>query len=222
MILNIEKPGGMTSHDVVDEVRRITGERRVGHAGTLDPFATGVLIVGVGRESTKKLGEMAKNTDKEYEATLKLGETSTTGDQEGTLTVTGDPSSLTKSAVKETLRRFLGETKQVPPSFSAIKVGGIPSYKLARRGKEVLLKPRTIRISSIVLEEFSLPFLKLRVVCSAGTYIRSLAQDIGNALRTGAYLAELTRTRVGNFVLENAIALEDLASFLEKEKGLSG
>ncbi|MDP2735680.1 MAG: tRNA pseudouridine(55) synthase TruB [bacterium] len=222
MILNIQKPKGMTSHDVVDEVRRMTGERRVGHAGTLDPFAAGVLIVGVGREATKKLGEIAKGTDKEYVVTVKLGETSTTGDPEGKLEKTGDPSSLSRKAVEDVLARFLGEIEQVPPAYSALKVKGVPSYRLARRGKEVPLPARKVSIVRITLTEFSPPFLNFEVVCSSGTYIRALARDIGSALNVGAHVTELTRTRVGKFTLKEAIPLSALPSFLEKKKGLPG
>jgi len=211
MILNINKPKGMTSHDVVDEVRRITGEKRVGHAGTLDPFATGVLIVAIGREHTKKLGVLTKNTEKEYVAILELGKTSTTQDPEGTISLC-----LTKSSyphldlVKDVLGLFEGKIEQTPPPYSAIKVKGVPAYKLARKGKEVKLSPRTVEIKELELLLYKAPLLKIKVVCSAGTYIRSLAKDIGEKLGTGAYLTQLERTRVGNYRIEDSIPFEKL------------
>lgn len=227
MILNINKPKGITSHDVVDFVRRIVeekpavapkdrdgGRRRVGHAGTLDPFATGVLVVAVGREDTKKLGAITKGTKKEYVATLELGKTSTTGDPEGTITPTVD--NLMKlsfphlNEIKDTLKSFVGEIEQTPPPYSAIKVKGTPAYKLARKGKQIELAPRTVEIKEVELLSYNPPFLKIRVMCSAGTYIRSLAADIGEKLGTGAYLTELERTRVGNFKIEDSIFLKDL------------
>ncbi|MDP4007450.1 MAG: tRNA pseudouridine(55) synthase TruB [bacterium] len=221
MIININKPKGITSHDVVDEVRKATGEKRVGHAGTLDPFATGVLVVAVGREDTKKLNAITKDTEKEYIATLELGKESTTGDPEGTIKpVENLPRvsypHLTESKdteskdIDKVLQGFMGETKQTPPAYSAIKVRGVPSYKLARKGKEVKLPKRKVTIKEIELLEYNPPFLKIRVVCGAGTYIRSLAQDIGEKLDTGAYLTELERTRVGDFKLKDSIPLSKL------------
>jgi len=217
MVLNINKPKGITSHDVVDEVRRQTGEKRVGHAGTLDPFATGVLVVAVGREDTKKLTEITKNTKKEYVATLKLGKTSTTGDPEGQIspTLRSDPDFLRRgyphvSEIKDTLKSFMGEIEQTPPPYSAIKVKGVPAYKLKRMGKNVVLPSRKVQIHEIEVLKYSPPLLKIRVVCSAGTYIRSLAKDIGEMLGTGAYLTELERTRVGDFRIEDSISLAKL------------
>ena len=210
MLLNINKPKGMTSHDVVDEVRKATGKKRVGHAGTLDPFATGVLVVAVGREDTKKLGEITKDTKKEYIATLKFGETSTTGDPEGKIfLVSLNYPQLNE--IKNILKSFMGEIQQTPPPYSAIKVKGVPAYKLARKGKEVKLSPRTVTIKEMEVLEYKPPFLKIRVVCSAGTYIRSLAADIGKALSAGAYLTELERTRVGDFKIEDSVPLSQLS-----------
>ena len=223
MILNINKPKGMTSHDVVDEVRQITGEKRVGHAGTLDPFATGVLVVAVGKEDTKKLNAITKNTEKEYVATLEIGKTSTTGDPEGKISpaLRSDPDLLRRdyphpfgserlTQIKDTLKSFMGEIEQTPPPHSAIKVKGVPAYKLARKGQDVKLSPRRVVIKELDLLEYHPPFLKIRVVCGAGTYIRSLAQDIGKKLSTGAYLTELERTRVGSFTIKDSISLEQL------------
>ena len=210
MFLNINKPSGMTSHDVVDRVRRMTGERTVGHAGTLDPFATGVLVVGVTRAATKQLGTITKGTDKEYIATVFLGKTSTTGDPEGTLTVTASDAlvqTITRDRVEKALMSFAGTIQQTPPAYSAIKVNGVPAYKLARRGKTMSLTPRAVTISSLELLQFHLPEIQLRVVCSAGTYIRVLAEDIGKALGVGGYLSILTRTRVGHFRIEESQSL---------------
>ena len=215
MILNVKKPKGMTSHDVVDEIRKITGEKRVGHAGTLDPFATGVLIIATTREDTKKLGNIAKNTKKEYVATLELGKISTTGDPEGTIKPFADnlakPSYPRLNRVKDILKLFIGEIMQTPPSYSAIKVNGVPAYKLARKGKNVKLSSRKVIIEKIDLLLYNPPFLKIRVVCGSGTYIRSLAKDIGEKLGCGAYLTELERTRVGNFKIEDSIPLKKLS-----------
>ena len=215
MILNVKKPKGMTSHDVVDEIRKITGEKRVGHAGTLDPFATGVLIIATTREDTKKLGNIAKNTKKEYVATLELGKISTTGDPEGTIKPFVDnlaePSYPRLNRVKDILKLFIGEIMQTPPSYSAIKVNGVPAYKLARKGKNVKLSSRKVIIEKIDLLLYNPPFLKIRVVCGSGTYIRSLAKDIGEKLGCGAYLTELERTRVGNFKIEDSIPLKKLS-----------
>ena len=217
MILNINKPSGITSHDVVDEVRRITGEQRVGHAGTLDPFANGVLVIAIGRENTKKLGEITKNTEKEYIALVELGKTSTTGDPEGTITITASSEQLktiTEKDVTKSIQKFLGEITQTPPPYSAIKIQGIPAYKLARKGKHINMPSRKVTIYELELLEFTPPFVKLRIVCSSGTYIRSLAQDIGKALFVGAYLKELTRKRVGEFRIEESTRLEDLPNQL--------
>lgn len=210
MLLNIRKPKGMTSHDVVDEVRRITGEKRVGHAGTLDPFAKGVLVVGVSRESTRRLRELLKS-DKEYIALLELGKESSTGDPEGELTSIRDKVNVSKQQIEHALQSFTGEIEQRPPSYSALKVKGVRAYKLARKGKPVLLLKRKVKIYKITLLSFTPPFLKLRVASSSGTYIRSLAQDIGRELRVGAYLKELTRTRVGTFKIEESKTLQELS-----------
>lgn len=228
MLINVYKPVGMTSHDVVDEIRRITGEKRVGHAGTLDPFATGVLVVGVGRESTKQLGNISKNSEKEYIATMELGKTSTTGDLTGEITDTRPPTTPTQgvsgatpksypsqgllvhSTIDSVLKDFVGEIEQRPPMYSAIKIKGEPAYKKARRGEKFTLPKRKIKIFEIELLGWKPPFLKIRVVCSSGTYIRSLTEDIGKKLDTGAYLKELVRTRVGTYQIEQSKKLEEL------------
>ena len=211
MLLNINKPKGITSHDVVDEVRRITGEKRVGHAGTLDPFATGVLVIGVARDATKLLGTLSKESEKEYEATIELGKESNTGDPEGKITNTGKLRDITKKELLEVFKEFTGTIQQTPPHYSAIKVKGVPAYKRKRRGEESTLSPRDVVISDITIIDFQPPIIKLKITCSSGTYIRVLAQDIGTKLGTGAYLKELTRTRVGEYLLANSITLEELS-----------
>jgi len=218
MIIGIIKPPGITSHDVVNGVRRITGERRVGHGGTLDPFASGVLVIGISRESTRKLQEILKDTDKEYVAVIEAGKTSTTGDPEGEITEHSGPLSLEEGRVEEVLKGFIGEIEQTPPSHSAIKVNGVPAYRLARRGEKIRLKKRKVFIKELELLEFNPPFIKIRTVVSSGTYIRSLAEDIGKKLGVGAYLKELTRTRVGDFTIDDSKTIEDLANEIKLKR----
>ncbi len=205
----VYKPVGPTSHDVVNRVRRATGERRVGHAGTLDPLASGVLVVAVGRESTKQIQSIVES-EKEYVAGIRLGQGSTTDDAEGEK---HDGPAIKPPAevdIKKVLDGFIGEIEQVPPAFSAIKIGGRPAYKLARKGQSVELKARTVLIKEIELLDYAWPELRIRVVTGPGTYIRSLARDIGQALGTAAYMSSLERTRVGQFTKEESVRLEDL------------
>lgn len=214
----------MTSHDVVNIVRKKTGIKRVGHGGTLDPLAEGVLVIAVGRENTKQLDTFVKG-DKEYVAEIKLGETSTTDDSEGEKTklsysgVLQGPKRSESSymmvspnleEVKTALKQFTGIISQIPPIYSAVKLHGKPAYKSARQGGTLSLKPRSVEIKEIKLLEYNYPMLKLRVVTGPGVYIRSLARDLGEKLGTGAYLSGLIRTRVSNFKLEEAVKLEDL------------
>lgn len=209
--LLIDKPKGITSHDVVYSVRRISGEKKVGHAGTLDPNATGLLIVGVGKAATKKMGEITKNTTKEYEASIILGETRDSDDTEGAVlkkTIIDNPPETNK--LKEVLLSFEGEGEQIPPIFSAIKIKGKKAYELARKGKRVELKPRKITVYSIKLTEYDYPALKFVSQVSSGTYIRSIARDIGEKLKTGAYLADLRRTKIGEYNVKDAIPLNKL------------
>ncbi|MEX2054193.1 MAG: tRNA pseudouridine(55) synthase TruB [Candidatus Colwellbacteria bacterium] len=212
MILNIIKPKGITSHDVINKVRRITGERRVGHGGTLDPLAQGVLVVAVGRDSTKKLEPLLKDADKEYIATIELGKISTTDDAEGEIEISGDASPISEKQIMSALQEFTGKIRQTPPVFSAIKIKGKPAYKLARRGKPVELKERTVQVKEIELINFRPPLFTIRTLVSSGTYIRSLARDIGKALGVGGYLKELVRTRVGDFHIEDSVTLDELAN----------
>lgn len=213
MVVAVYKEKGPTSHDVVDEIRRITGEKKVGHAGTLDPQASGVLVVGIGRESTKELGEIVKK-EKEYIANIRLGATSTTDDIEGEKEETKFAEPPTEGNVKDVLGEFLGNTQQVPPIYSAVKIRGKEAYKRARRGEKVILEPREVKIKNIEILEYSWPHLKIKVVTGPGVYIRSLARDIGEKLRVGGYLADLERTRVGEFTKEKSLTLEEL-----KERG---
>jgi len=203
-IIAVYKPVGMTSHDVVNVIRRMTGERRVGHAGTLDPLASGVLVVGIGREATRKLGEVVKK-EKEYLATVRLGAFSTTDDEEGEKTEIAVSQKPSRRDVKKLLAGFVGIISQVPPRFSALKLGGKAAYKLARAGKEVSLAARKVEIKEIEFVSYRFPLIKLRVVTGPGVYIRSLARDIGEKLETGGYLAALERTRVGDFKKRDAL-----------------
>ncbi|MEK7498009.1 MAG: tRNA pseudouridine(55) synthase TruB [Patescibacteria group bacterium] len=207
----IDKPKGITSHDVVDVVRRGYDERRVGHAGTLDPNATGLLIVGVGRESTKKLGSITKDTDKTYEAEIFLGETRDTDDSEGKIIskstkFTPPPRDIVNRVIKE----FIGKQEQLPPIYSAIKMNGKKAYELARKGLNLKLNTRNIVVHSIKLNIYMYPILTLTCKVSSGTYIRSLARDIGAKLGCGGYLKELRRTQIGEFSVEKAISLQEL------------
>lgn len=209
-MLIVNKPAGMTSHDVVDAVRRITGERRVGHAGTLDPLATGVLVVGVGREATKALGFISSKTEKRYAAVVRLGATSDTDDREGRIVERDEVVQPKKVDVQKSLNGFVGSIEQMPPAYSAIKVGGVKSYEAARKGKSVTLELRTVTIHSIDLEKYAWPFVTFDVVCTSGTYIRSIARDLGEKLGTGGLLEALERTAVGSYTLAMAHTLEEL------------
>ncbi|MBI4435585.1 tRNA pseudouridine(55) synthase TruB [Candidatus Uhrbacteria bacterium] len=215
--LLIDKPAGITSHDVVDRVRRLTGERREGHAGTLDPFATGLLIVGVGRVATREMEKLV-GLDKEYEAVFVLGASSTTDDTEGTITPSPLSSlPLSKGELEGVLVKFIGEIEQIPPTYSAIKVGGKKMYEAAREGKPIEGKPRRVTVSSFELRNHPQPLLQKeggRIVvtfrCSSGTYIRSLVRDLGRALGGGGYVEELRRTQIGPFFVSQASTLESL------------
>lgn len=210
MILLIDKPKGWTSADVVAVVKKTLHEK-TGHGGTLDPNATGLLIIGTGKD-TKKLGEITKNTNKTYEAEIILGESRTTDDVEGEVLETQSDSTITvgMTEIKNILKTFEGEQMQMPPQYSAIKIAGKKSYDQARKGIEVKLEPRKITIFSIILVEYNYPVLKIICEVTSGTYIRSLARDIGEKLKTGAYLNELRRTKVGEFLVEKSISPQEL------------
>jgi tRNA pseudouridine55 synthase len=206
-ILVIDKPVGPTSHDVVGRLRRLVGLRRVGHAGTLDPLASGVLLVGVGRAT--RLIEYLVGLDKTYETTIRLGQATTTYDAEGEITVE-KPVSLTVAAIEAALDAFHGRISQRVPPYSAVKQGGQPLYKQARRGAVVDPPQREVTIHAIDLLSFEPPFLTLRIASSSGTYIRSLAHDLGTALGCGGHVTALRRTAVGRFTLTDAVSLDAL------------
>lgn len=207
-IFIIDKAPGMTSHDVVARVRRIIRQKRVGHAGTLDPMATGVLPVVVGRAT--RLVEYLAEADKAYRATVRLGATSDTYDREGVITSVAGAVMPSRDEIERALDGFRGKIEQVPPMHSALKVGGQKLYELARQGIEVERKARSVTISRLEIEAYLPPYLQLFVECSKGTYIRSLAFDLGEKLGMGALLDGLERTRVGGFMVEDAITLEGL------------
>lgn len=206
----INKPSGITSHDVVDALRLVTKEKTIGHAGTLDPLASGLMIVAIGREFTKQISKFS-GLGKKYIALLTLGKNSTTYDAEGELSVVLDREPNTEE-IKLVLNNFVGWQEQTPPIFSAKKIKGKKSYDLARTGKQVELKPIKVQIKSINLIRYHYPEIEFEVEVSAGTYIRSLAYDIGTKLKTGAYLSKLVRTKIGNYSLNQAINLNSIKS----------
>jgi tRNA pseudouridine55 synthase len=215
----VDKPAGMTSHDVVGRCRRIFGTRKVGHAGTLDPMATGVLVVGIER-ATKILGLLTA-TDKSYAATIRLGQTTTTEDADGELLQTVSASAATDDAIEAAVAALRGPISQIPSAVSAIKVGGKRSYQLAREGRSVELAARPVRIDRFevcaVRRAADIVDVDVEVDCSSGTYIRALARDVGESLGVGGHLTRLRRTRVGGFGLDQARTLDALAD----EPGLS-
>ncbi len=213
-LLVVDKPGGMTSHDVVARVRRLAGIRRVGHAGTLDPMATGVLVLGLGR-ATRLLGHLAA-TDKEYAGTVRLGVATSTGDADGEVVGTADPSGITDEAVLAVLTELTGEIDQVPPAVSAIKIDGERAYKRARRGEDVEIPVRRVMVAAFGLVARRSADLDVRVTCSTGTYVRALARDLGGLLGVGGHLTALRRTRVGAFTLDEARRLEELEQLTER------
>ncbi len=216
MILLIDKPKGVTSHDVVNIVRRVTSEKRVGHGGTLDPNATGLLVVAVGRESTKTLDSFTKGMDKEYEAEIVLGEQRDTDDTEGKVIFTNDQIIPSINDVKSVLLNFIGKIEQVPPSYSAVKINGKKSYDLARKNREVELNSRRVTVYETNIVEYSYPHLKIKFLVSSGTYIRALARDIGINLKTGAYLGNLRRTKIGKHDVSQAVSLEEFRNTYTK------
>lgn len=223
-ILNIDKPAGMTSHDVVAHVRRLSGTKRVGHAGTLDPLATGVLVVCLGQAT--RVAEYLMASDKVYRAQIRLGVSTDTHDAEGEVTATTEVDVREKD-VRKALASFIGSIQQVPPMYSALKHKGIPLYRLARQGITVEREPRSVEIHNVelldcfdkaqykwsppLLRQAQYKLLTIRVECSPGTYIRALARDLGQKLGCGAHLQSLTRLASGHFTLEKAVSLDELA-----------
>ena len=220
-ILYFNKPLRWTSFDLVNKFRYKLSRKlkvkkiKVGHAGTLDPLATGVMIICTGR-ATKRIEEFQYQT-KEYVATLKLGETTPSFDLEKEVDAVYPTEHISRSMVEEVLTSFVGKIQQVPPVFSACKVDGKRAYDLARKGEEVELKAKTLVIDEIELLNCELPVIKIRVVCSKGTYIRALARDIGVALNSGAHLIALERTRIGDITLDQCMNPEDIDAFLDNE-----
>jgi tRNA pseudouridine55 synthase len=208
-VVILDKPKGITSQEAVNVVKKHFGVGKAGHAGALDPIATGVLLVCVG-EATK-ITRFLSDLDKEYLATLKLGERTDTYDAEGKIIEKKEDFSVTEAQINSVLERFKGTIKQMPPMYSAVKVSGKPLYKLARRGIVVERKERTVQIYELSVTKLELPFLQFRVSCSKGTYIRSLCDDIGSALGTGAHMTELRRIKIGKFRIEDAATPEELA-----------
>lgn len=205
--LNIYKEKGQTSFDVIRDLRRITGIKRIGHTGTLDPMAEGVLVVALG-EATKLIEFLMKD-GKEYQAEILLGKKSDTYDAEGKIQeVSSQQPTLEK--ITKVLKKFKGEIEQIPPKFSALKIEGKRAYEMARKGRDFEMKPRKINIYNIVIHEYSYPILKVDINCSSGTYIRSIANDLGDSLGTGALLDGLIRTKSGNFLVNDSVKIFEI------------
>jgi tRNA pseudouridine55 synthase len=212
-VLVVDKPVGLTSHDVVQIIRRGTGIRRAGHTGTLDPRASGVLVVLVG--PAVRLSEFVSASDKRYQATIRLGSRSDTYDSEGMITESEMPVEVSEEQFNDMIRGYVGEIEQVPPPYSAVKVQGKKAYERARKGEEVELEPRMINVYSLEVLEWAPPEVVIDVYCSSGTYVRSLANDIGEELGIGAHLVGLRRTKSGRFTLRDAVSLRRLRESFE-------
>ncbi|WKZ37690.1 MAG: tRNA pseudouridine(55) synthase TruB [Anaerolineales bacterium] len=206
--LVVDKPVGMTSHDVVQAIRNGTGLRRAGHTGTLDPRASGVLVILVG--PAVRLSEYVSASDKRYQAIIRLGGSTDTFDGEGKFTPSKDPVNITETEFEEALKTFVGEIEQTPPPYSAVKVQGRKAYEMARKGEEVDLEPRKITVHHLEVLEWTPPEVVIDVHCSSGTYVRSLANDLGVKLGCGAYLVGLRRTKSGRFSLRDSVPLRKL------------
>ncbi len=214
-ILIVDKPAGMTSHDVVDFIRRRFGIKKVGHAGTLDPMATGLLVMLLGR-FTKESSRLSSR-DKEYSGRMTLGARSDTGDRDGKITQDAQALSFSRADIEKVFDEFTGEVPQIPPMYSAVKIKGKKMYELARRGIEVERTPKKVVITSLKLKAFNLPFVDFEVACSKGTYVRQLASDIGERLGCGAYLESLRRTASGGSTIQDAIPFERLKCISREE-----
>ena len=227
-VVNVHKIAGPTSHDIIDQVRRIFGQRRVGHAGTLDPMATGVLVVCLGKAT--RIVEYLTCTEKEYRAVLTLGVATDTQDSTGEVISESDTSNVTLVALKNVTKAFVGEIDQVPPMISAIKHEGKPLYRHAREGKTIERAPRRVTVYSITIDDFNIippgilpggcsrPEANIIVHCSSGTYIRTLCADIGEVLGCGGMMSKLERTRVGQFTLENAVTIDQLQTAQSEDR----
>lgn len=216
-IVNIYKEKGYTSHDVVAVLRKVVGQKKIGHTGTLDPDATGVLPVCLGRAT--KVCELLTDHDKTYEALLLLGKTTDTQDISGEVLEERDPDDLTEEEVRSCIESFIGEYDQIPPMYSALKVNGKKLYELAREGKTVERKSRKVQIHGIRILEMNLPHVRMEVDCSKGTYIRTLCHDIGEKLQVGGCMEELERTKVGRFLKEDAVTLDEVRQKMEQGEG---
>lgn len=216
-IVNIYKEKGYTSHDVVAVLRKVVGQKKIGHTGTLDPDATGVLPVCLGRAT--KVCELLTDHDKTYEALLLLGKTTDTQDISGEVLEERGPGNLTEEEVRSCIESFIGEYDQIPPMYSALKVNGKKLYELAREGKTVERKSRKVQIHGIRILEMNLPHVRMEVDCSKGTYIRTLCHDIGEKLQVGGCMEELERTKVGRFLKEDAVTLDEVRQKMEQGEG---
>ena len=216
-IVNIYKEKGYTSHDVVAVLRKVVGQKKIGHTGTLDPDATGVLPVCLGRAT--KVCELLTDHDKTYEALLLLGKTTDTQDISGEVLEERDPGDLTEEEVHSCIESFIGEYDQIPPMYSALKVNGKKLYELAREGKTVERKSRRVQIHGIRILEMNLPHVRMEVDCSKGTYLRTLCHDIGEKLQVGGCMEELERTKVGRFLKEDAVTLDEVRQKMEQGEG---
>jgi tRNA pseudouridine55 synthase len=219
-VLLVDKPKGMTSHDVVYRLRRKLQIQRIGHAGTLDPMATGLLVMLIGKAT--RISQYLISVDKVYEGEITLGSTTNSQDAEGEVMETRPVPPLTEALLRETMKSFLGDQYQTPPMFSAIKIGGVPLYKLARQGEEVEREPRFIRVAAFELLSLALPKLTFRLDCTKGTYVRTVAHDLGAKLGCGAHLSELRRTGSGKFTIAQCATLDAIEelSLAEIEKRL--
>jgi tRNA pseudouridine55 synthase len=219
-VLLVDKPTDHTSHDVVARLRGKLKTRKIGHAGTLDPMATGLLIILVGKAT--RISQYLISLDKEYTGTIELGKITDSQDAEGQVMETRPVPNYTQAEVEKAIQSFLGDQYQMPPMFSAIKIDGVPLYKKARKGEEVVREPRFIRVSAYELTRFALPHLDFRLRCSKGTYVRTLAHDLGQKLGCGAHLSALRRTATDRFNISQALTLDEIQnlSLPEIEKRL--
>lgn len=214
-VLLVDKSQDMTSHDVVAITRRALNTKKVGHCGTLDPLATGLLIITIGRGT--KIQDLLMSEDKEYVGTLKLGEVTDSQDADGEVTETRPVPDLTQEQIEAAFDKFKGDFYQTPPMVSAIKKDGVPLYKLARQGKEVVREPRFVRVYAHAINAINLPEIDFRVVCSKGFYVRTYSHDIGQELGCGAHLRSLRRTKSGRFCVDGAVTVEELKTLPREE-----
>jgi tRNA pseudouridine55 synthase len=207
-LLLVNKPTAMTSHDVVDHVRRRFSQKKVGHCGTLDPMATGLLMLVLGKAT--KVQDLLMSEDKEYAGTLKFGESTDSQDADGKITETRPVPAFLREQIEDAFDAFKGDFYQTPPMVSAVKKDGVPLYKLARQGKVVEREPRFVHVYNYILESIDLPLVKFRIQCSKGFYVRTYVHEIGEKLGCGAHLVQLCRTKSGNFSLDHAVSWEQL------------